>query len=175
MGCPIRKSTDHCSYAAPRSLSQLYTSFFASVCLGIHRVPLVCLYYMTCTASPPYGLHKYFMLLVYNCGLDVGRTASRYLGVAHPSNRTDALLSSAACQKQTTSDLLLLLLLSSCQRTHTCARGTCRAPKHPTFFIGKTPGICILSSITSYISISQKTSVELRGFEPRPCLAKAVL
>jgi hypothetical protein len=94
MGCPIRKSTDHCSYAAPRSLSQLYTSFFASVCLGIHRVPLVCFYYMACTASPPHGLHKYFMLLVYNCGLDVGRTASRYLGVARTPNRTRALLSS---------------------------------------------------------------------------------
>ncbi len=41
MGCPIRKSTDHSSFAAPRSLSQLYTSFIASTCLGIHRVPLL--------------------------------------------------------------------------------------------------------------------------------------
>ena len=41
VGCPIRKSADHSSFATPRSLSQLYTSFFASACLGIHRVPLI--------------------------------------------------------------------------------------------------------------------------------------
>src|SRR5690625_5751277 len=40
MGCPIRKSTDQHFYAAPRSLSQLGTSFIATVCLGIHRTPL---------------------------------------------------------------------------------------------------------------------------------------
>ena len=37
-GCPIRKSSDQRSCAAPRSLSQLYTSFIASLCQGIHRV-----------------------------------------------------------------------------------------------------------------------------------------
>jgi hypothetical protein len=37
-GCPIRKSSDQRSCAAPRSLSQLYTSFVASLCQGIHRV-----------------------------------------------------------------------------------------------------------------------------------------
>jgi len=37
-GCPIRKSPDQRSFAAPRSLSQLYTSFIASLCLGIHHV-----------------------------------------------------------------------------------------------------------------------------------------
>lgn len=43
-GCPIRKSTDLSSFAAPRSLSQLYTSFIASACQGIHRVPLSALF-----------------------------------------------------------------------------------------------------------------------------------
>ena len=41
MGCPIRKSPDQRVFAAPRSLSQLATSFVGSQCLGIRRVPLV--------------------------------------------------------------------------------------------------------------------------------------
>ena len=35
-GFPIRKSADRSSFAAPRSLSQLVTSFFGSWCQGIH-------------------------------------------------------------------------------------------------------------------------------------------
>ena len=35
MGFPIRKSPDQCSFAAPRSLSQLITSFIGSWCQGI--------------------------------------------------------------------------------------------------------------------------------------------
>ena len=35
MGFPIRKSPDLCSFAAPRSLSQLVTSFIGSWCQGI--------------------------------------------------------------------------------------------------------------------------------------------
>ena len=37
-GCPIRISPDLSSLAAPRGFSQLATSFFAGLCLGIHRV-----------------------------------------------------------------------------------------------------------------------------------------
>ena len=40
MGCPIRTSTDLRSFAAPRSFSQLTTSFVASKSLGIHHAPL---------------------------------------------------------------------------------------------------------------------------------------
>ena len=36
LGFPIRKSPDHSLLAAPRSLSQLTTSFFAYLRLGIH-------------------------------------------------------------------------------------------------------------------------------------------
>ena len=36
VGSPIRKSADHKSFALPRSLSQLVTSFFGSWCQGIH-------------------------------------------------------------------------------------------------------------------------------------------
>ena len=43
MGCPIRKSPDQRLFAPPRSLSQLITSFIASMCLGIPRTPLVAL------------------------------------------------------------------------------------------------------------------------------------
>ena len=40
-GFPIRTSPDQSLFAAPRSLSQLTTSFFAYRCQGIHRAPLV--------------------------------------------------------------------------------------------------------------------------------------
>ncbi len=40
-GFPIRKSPDQSLCAAPRSLSQLATSFIACFCQGIHRAPLV--------------------------------------------------------------------------------------------------------------------------------------
>jgi hypothetical protein len=40
-GCPIRKSPDHRLLAAPRSLSQLSTSFIASHRQGIHHTPFV--------------------------------------------------------------------------------------------------------------------------------------
>jgi hypothetical protein len=41
LGCPIRIPPDLRLLAAPRSFSQLSTSFIASRCLGIHRAPLV--------------------------------------------------------------------------------------------------------------------------------------
>jgi hypothetical protein len=41
VGFPIRKSPDQRLCAAPRSLSQLATSFIACLCQGIHRAPLV--------------------------------------------------------------------------------------------------------------------------------------
>ena len=40
MGCPIRKSPDQSSFAAPRRLSQRITSFIASCRQGIHQMPL---------------------------------------------------------------------------------------------------------------------------------------
>ena len=43
MGCPIRKSPDLRLFAPTRGLSQLITSFIASMCLGIPRTPLVAL------------------------------------------------------------------------------------------------------------------------------------
>ena len=40
-GCPIRRSPDQSLLAAPRSFSQLSTSFIASHRLSIHRAPFV--------------------------------------------------------------------------------------------------------------------------------------
>ena len=39
VGCPIRTSTDQRPLAAPRGFSQRATSFIASRCQGIHRMP----------------------------------------------------------------------------------------------------------------------------------------
>ena len=39
LGCPIRKSADHRIFAPTRGLSQLITSFFASVSQGIRHAP----------------------------------------------------------------------------------------------------------------------------------------
>ena len=41
--CSIRKSADRCSLTAPRSLSQLTTSFFGSQCQGIHSALFIAL------------------------------------------------------------------------------------------------------------------------------------
>ena len=43
VGFPIRKSADRGSFAAPRSLSQLVTSFIGAWCQGIHPMPLLAL------------------------------------------------------------------------------------------------------------------------------------
>ena len=43
VGYPIRKSPDQRLFAPTRGLSQLITSFIASMCLGIPRTPLVAL------------------------------------------------------------------------------------------------------------------------------------
>jgi hypothetical protein len=39
VGCPIRISTDQSLLAAPHGFSQRATSFIASWCQGIHRMP----------------------------------------------------------------------------------------------------------------------------------------
>jgi hypothetical protein len=53
MGFPIRTSADHSFVAAPRSLSQLSTSFIATACQGIHRAPLSYFYLHGLHKSPP--------------------------------------------------------------------------------------------------------------------------
>ena len=41
VGFPIRTSKDQSLFAAPLSLSQRITSFFACACQGIHQLPLI--------------------------------------------------------------------------------------------------------------------------------------
>ena len=43
VGFPIRTPTDLSLFAAPRSFSQLITSFIACLCQGIHHEPYLCL------------------------------------------------------------------------------------------------------------------------------------
>src|ERR1041384_1650016 len=40
VGCPIRRSMDQSSFAAPHGFSQRITSVFACACQGIHQMPL---------------------------------------------------------------------------------------------------------------------------------------
>ena len=56
MGCPIRIPADQRFFAAPRGFSQLSTSFIATVCQGIHRVPL-CRFYLHGLHNPQAGRH----------------------------------------------------------------------------------------------------------------------
>ena len=73
-GCPIRKSPDQWSFAPTRGLSQLITSFIASVSQGIHLAP-----FLTFSVSViqetlpsgkkpsgclPYNRRSYFQLLL---------------------------------------------------------------------------------------------------------------
>jgi hypothetical protein len=50
-GCPIRRRTDRSFIAAPRSFSQLFASFIAITCQGIHHTPFPTLTRMICTPA----------------------------------------------------------------------------------------------------------------------------
>ena len=52
VGCPIRKSMDQSSFAAPHGLSQRTTSFIASYRQGIHQMPLCHLIALIINANP---------------------------------------------------------------------------------------------------------------------------
>src|SRR5215470_10955072 len=67
LGFPIRKSPDHSLLAASRSLSQLTTSFFAFLRLGIHTHALSSL---TIT-STSYTTERYFFTCVLKCPSDI--------------------------------------------------------------------------------------------------------
>ena len=56
LGFPIRKFTDQSLFAAPRNISQRTTSFIASQCQGIHKMPLSRLIVLIINAHPSGGL-----------------------------------------------------------------------------------------------------------------------
>ena len=53
VGCPIRISTDQRLLAAPRGFAQRATSFIASWCQGIHRMPFSCSRHRRDPSVPP--------------------------------------------------------------------------------------------------------------------------
>lgn len=53
VGFPIRTSKDQSLFAAPLSLSQRITSFFACACQGIHQLPLIHLIVLIAYAHHP--------------------------------------------------------------------------------------------------------------------------
>ena len=52
-GCPIRRSADQRPFAPTRGFSQLTTSFFASVSLGIHHAPLLSFFLSHAAGASP--------------------------------------------------------------------------------------------------------------------------
>ena len=70
MGCPIRKSSDQRLFAPTRSLSQLITSFIASVSLGIRHTPFLTFFFtgssllLNCFSSKMNG-SSYFQLYCF--------------------------------------------------------------------------------------------------------------
>ena len=69
VGCPIRISTDQSLLAAPRGFSQRATSFVASWCQGIHRMPF------SCAIPPPHA------------GTSLGPAASNQLSAVRSKSR----------------------------------------------------------------------------------------
>ena len=118
MGCPIRKSADHSSFATPRSLSQLYTSFIASACLGIHRVPLRT-YFIWLARFPAQGTYSCLSLCLWATPLSVAT-----LGACLPHSRkrmSPTYYGFDALRHQT----LHCYTSSPCQRTSPVARASC--------------------------------------------------
>jgi hypothetical protein len=58
VGCPIRISTDQRLLAAPRGFSQRATSFIASWCQGIHRMPFLYSISQTTVRRPASTMHR---------------------------------------------------------------------------------------------------------------------
>lgn len=53
LGCPIRKPPDQSSSPTPRGISLVSASFIASLCQGIHRVPLLTYHRLLPQTAPP--------------------------------------------------------------------------------------------------------------------------
>ena len=72
-GFPIRKSADRSSFAAPRSLSQLVTSFFGSLCQGIHLMLLFAWTFLTFQFSFSNCLSFIKQIILFGCQFSVKR------------------------------------------------------------------------------------------------------
>ena len=83
-GCPIRKSSDQRLFAPTRSLSQLITSFIASVSLGIHHTPLLTFFCSRLIYYQHYNNNQYRrgVAHTFSCqvkSFSLGLVASRHL------------------------------------------------------------------------------------------------
>ncbi len=170
MGCPIRTSADHCSYAAPRSLSQLYTSFIASVCLGIHRVPLTCLHYMACTHSRATHSYSCYWFTI------VGRMGTNHIRLPWRSTlareRTNALLSFAAYRNMPHQTFYYCYCFHHVKEPALSRADRVWQLRCRTVFIVCEPGTIVLSYRSSHISKSQKTVWSYRDSNPGPLPCK---
>ena len=172
-GCPIRKSADQGSCAAPRSLSQLYTSFIASACLGIHRVPLYASFIrLARPGGPCTGTHIWFY-----CGPGVDEPRPATLGVARTIAHAPYYV--PRCKQHRTLFLQCYFFTMSKNSAPGAVRAR-RLPRAPPKKAPRSNGLHSslmpvsagpASSQISLLKISPPIPVELRGFEPRtPCL-----
>jgi hypothetical protein len=84
VGCPIRKSMDQSLFAAPHSLSQRITSFFACACQGIHQMPLIHLFVLIVYAHPYLLGFGIPILLVTSKGFQIGhKTKVTFYNFSH--------------------------------------------------------------------------------------------
>ncbi len=102
VGCPIRRSMDQSSFAAPHGFSQRITSFIACACQGIHQMPFFHLIVLIANAHRLCWIWQTYLLACARRGAKSGHPGnfrmpqqpkSGDLAVARPAMR-DYLLQS---------------------------------------------------------------------------------
>ena len=143
-GCPIRISPDQCSCAAPRSFSQLTTSFIASLSQGIHHSLFSFFFYFA----------RRLIYIAIHKGHELYFFCSNFVVIvcAQPASRTDVLKESACA--------------------HLAARYTQTTCQLCCFCINTSKITSGLASPRSQVFLrTQSLGVENNGFEPlTPCL-----
>ncbi|KMS94169.1 hypothetical protein BVRB_024110, partial [Beta vulgaris subsp. vulgaris] len=95
VGCPIRRSMDQSSFAAPHGFSQRITSFFACACQGIHQMPLSHFFVLIANAH-----HSCFVLANPTSSLALKGvpkpTMRAHLHMPHPISRPSLTI----CERQ---------------------------------------------------------------------------
>ena len=154
MGCPIRTSADQRFFAAPRSFSQLGTSFIASVCLGIHR-----------TLFSTFSLHGLHNICTIHTKHELD-----YVTSFDTLNLKESLLTGSP---RITARSASIFILPQYVKEHSLP-GTARRESEDCR--GVDPQIRPIRQLAATVhpsvhDLKKKLSVELRGLEPRtPCL-----
>ena len=76
VGCPIRKSADQRSFAPSRGLSQLITSFIASMSQGIRHAPFLAFSYSSANAGTSCTAAHTFSFVLHRRRLKLQRVSS---------------------------------------------------------------------------------------------------